>query len=386
LNPLWAYKPEDTVFFADPAIAGKRVFAAGCQADLGGYTGLLTCLDFDTGKALWQVAQSDDEPLRPFFSSPSVTPDGKYVIIGQGLHQDRDCSLLCYQAQTGKPVWAVKTPLHIESSPAIFGDLAVVGAGAIEGNDGKAVGNPGFVMGVRISDGKMIWKQAVNDPESSPVIDQTGMVFIGSGCNGQAVVAIRSESDEVLQQRKLERLAWRTEVGQPMLGPITLAGEMVIAAGGNGDMVHSSRQPQGLVVALDRQTGKILWQTSLADAVLGAVGYRDGIMVCPVRNGEVVALAASDGHILWRAHVSGSAPVLAGCIVTADRTYAVSNDGYLVAFATGDGKVLEKVYLNDQGKPGTGLSMSSPQIIDNRIVVGTETGGLRCLQGSGGDQ
>jgi outer membrane protein assembly factor BamB len=384
LTPSWSYKPEATLFLGAPAIAGKRLYVAGCQSDLGGYTGLFACLDRDTGKPLWESAQVGSDPLRPFFSSPAVTADGKYVVIGQGLHQDRDCSLLCFEAATGRQVWAVKTTLHLESSPAIHEDIAVVGAGAIEGADGKPVGDPGFVLGVRISDGKLLWKQPVNDPESSPAIDENGMVFIGSGCNGQAVVAIRSGSDEELRQDKLERVAWRTPVAYPMLAPITLASNVVIAAGGNGDMVHSGQNPQGLVVALNRADGKILWQTKLDDAVLGAVAFQDGKMVCPVRNGEVVALAVSDGHVLWRTRVSGKAPVLCGCAVTSDRAYAVSNDGYLAALATTDGKVLEKLYLNDQGQPGTGLSISSPQVVDNRIIVGSETGGLRCLRGSGG--
>ena len=384
LKALWSFKPEGTLFFGVPAVVGKRIYAAGCQVDLGAYTGLLACLDFDTGKPLWQTTQNGNEPLRPFFSSPAVTPDGKYLVIGQGLHQDRDCSLLCFDTATGQQVWAVKTPLHVESSPVIFGDMAVVGAGAIEGDDGKAIGDPGFVLAVRISDGKLLWKQPVNDPESSPAIDESGLVLIGSGCNGQAVVAIRSQPGEELQKAKLDRIAWRTAAPQPMLAPVTLAGNLVIAAGGNGDMVHSGHNPQGLVMALDRQTGKIVWQSSLDDAVLGGIAFQDGILICPVRSGEVVALAVGDGHVLWRPRVSGNAPVLTGCAVTKDRAYAVSSDGYLAALATGDGKVLEKVYLNDQSQPGTGLSLSSPQVMDDRIIVGSETGGLRCLQGTGG--
>jgi outer membrane protein assembly factor BamB len=383
LTPVWSYKPEGTLFLGAPAIVGKRLYVAGCQSDLGGYTGLFACLDLETGKPLWETTQIGSDPLRPFFSSPAVTADGKFVVIGQGLHQDRDCSLLCFNAATGRQVWAVKTPLHLESSPAIRGDIAVIGAGAIEGADGKASGDPGFVLGVRISDGKLLWKQAVNDPESSPAIDEHGMVYIGSGCNGQAVVAIRSGSDEELQQQKLERVAWRTPVAYPMLAPITLVSNAVIASGGNGDMVHSGQNPQGLVVALSRADGSILWQTKLEDAVLGAVAFQDQRLVCPVRNGEVVALAIGDGHILWRARVSGNAPVLCGCAVTHERACAVSNDGYLAALATTDGKILEKLYLNDQGQPGTGLSITSPQVVDNRIIVGSETGGLRCLQGSG---
>ncbi|MCX5644372.1 MAG: PQQ-binding-like beta-propeller repeat protein [Phycisphaerae bacterium] len=153
LSPLWSFCPEDTMFLGTPAVAGNRIFAAGCQAELGSYTGLLACLDSETGKPLWQISEIKGEPLRAFFSSPVVTGDGKYLVIGQGLHEDRDCSLLCFEATTGQLRWAVKTPLHIESSPAIFGDMAVVGAGAVESKDGKPVGDPGYCLAVRISDG-----------------------------------------------------------------------------------------------------------------------------------------------------------------------------------------------------------------------------------------
>ena len=61
------------MFLSGPAVAGKRVFAAGCQTDLGGYTGLLACIDSETGKPLWQVTQVAGEDLRPFFSSPALT-------------------------------------------------------------------------------------------------------------------------------------------------------------------------------------------------------------------------------------------------------------------------------------------------------------------------
>ena len=246
LIPAWSFKPEGALFFGEPAIARKRIYAAACQADLGAYTGLLTCLDLDTGKPLWQITDDANGPLRPFFSSPALSKDGKFLVIGQGLHQDRDCSLLCYDTATGKQVWAAKTPLHVESSPAVFGDIAVVGAGAIEGENGMAVGDPGFVLAVHIPDGKILWKQPVNDPESSPAIDENGIVYIGSGCNGQAVVALRSDTDEKLHEKKLNRVVWKTGVGEPMLAPITLAGQMVIAAGGNGEHGPFRKQPPGI--------------------------------------------------------------------------------------------------------------------------------------------
>jgi outer membrane protein assembly factor BamB len=384
LTPLWRFCPEDTMFLGTPAVVGNSVFAAGCRTDLGGYTGLLVCLDRETGKRLWQVAQIKGEPLRPFFSSPAVTEDGRYLVIGQGLHQDRDCSLLCFDATTGRLRWAVPTALHIESSPAIFGDVAVVGAGAVEGRDGKPVGDPGYCLAVRISDGKELWRQPVNDPESSPAVDESGVVYIGSGFNGSAVVAIRSESDERLRAKNLERIAWRTSVAQPIPGPILLAGDAVVAGGGNSDLVHSNRNARGLVVALDRRTGAILWQTPFDDAVLGGIACGHDTLFCPVRTGEVVALALEDGRTLWRTRISGNSPVLGGCAFAAARVYAVSSDGYLAVLAAGDGRVLEKTCLNDQAKPGTGLTLSTPRIVGGRVIVGSETGGLRCFLESGG--
>ena len=305
-------------------------------------------------------------------------------MIGQGLHSDRDCSLLCFDATTGQFRWAVKTPLHVESSPALLGNMAVVGAGAIEGQDGKAVGDPGYVVAVRIEDGKELWRQPINDPESSPAIDNDGTVYIGSGCNGNAVVAIRSESDEQLRAKKLPRVAWQTPVAQPVLGAVTLAGDLVVAGAGNGDVVHSSRNAEGLVVALDRKTGAIRWQTPLGDAVLGTIAFRDGVLICPSRTGEVTALAVGDGRVLWRTRISGHAPVLAGCAFTGRRVYAVSSDGYLAVVDSQEGKVLETTYLNDRAKPGSGLTLSPPQVFGGRVLVGSETGGLHCLLGSEG--
>jgi outer membrane protein assembly factor BamB len=382
----WSYNPADSevMFLSSPLVAGNRVYAAGCQVSAGGLIGVLTCLDSSSnGAVVWQKTDGGDEPLRPFFSSPALSKDGKYLIVGEGLHEDHDCSLLCFDAATGDLRWRAKTPLHVESSPAIFGDIAVVGAGAIEDASHRATGDPGFVFAVRISDGTILWRQPVNDPESSPAIDEQGIVYIGSGFNGNAVVALRSESDEDLRAKKLNRILWRTKIAYPATGTITLADDLVIAGAGNSDYVNADPHPQGVVVALDRKTGLPRWEAKLDDAVLGAIAHYEDKLICPCRSGEVIALNIADGKMIWHTPVNGHSPVLAGCVLDGSDVYAVSSDGYLARLDARTGKIIGQLRnINDPAKPSTGKTMSTPREVGGRLFVGTETGGLRCLLGA----
>ncbi|HEX2972781.1 MAG TPA: PQQ-binding-like beta-propeller repeat protein [Tepidisphaeraceae bacterium] len=321
-------------------------------------------------------------PLKPFFSSPALTIDGKYLLIGQGLHFDADCHLLCFQAATGQLRWRIATPLHIEGSPAIHGDMVVAGAGAIEDENHKPKTDPGFVLAVRISDGQELWRYRLADPESSPAISPDGIVFIGSGFQGNALVALRSETDPQLQKKNLDRLLWRTPLPYPITGAVTLVDDLVIVGGGNGDYITSAPNPAGLVAALDARTGQVRWQTQLEDSVLGAIAAADGKLFAPVCSGQVIALNQSDGKILWRQCVSGKAPIAAGPALAKGYVYAVSKDGYLAILDAQTGKLLERHNLNAEGMPGqSGLSLSSPTVGGGRLFVGSETGGLRCFAG-----
>lgn len=383
LKPLWSYNIDGAMFLSSPLVVGGRVYGASCIMDpIAGNFGTFFCLDAVSGKPLWTTPE--EENLKPFFSSPALSADGKYLVVGQGLHDDKDSSLLCFEAETGKLHWRVQTPLHIEGSPAILGDMVVAGAGAIEGPDHKPLGDPGFVVAVRISDGKELWRYAVKDPESSPAIGTDGTVYIGSGFNGNAVVALRSASDEELKQKNLPRQIWQTPAPYPVTGAVTLIDDLVIVGGGNGDYVYANPNPAGVVMALDAKTGQVRWQSRTSDAVLGAVAGREGKLICPVRNGEVIALRLADGQPLWGepARISGKAPVLAAPVLAGRYVYAVSKDGYLGIINLEDGKVIERHYINDENKPAAmGLTLSSPMVAGSRVFVGSETGGLRCLAG-----
>lgn len=396
LTPTWSFYAQDernAMALSSPAVRNGMIYGTSCYLSRPSSFGTIFCLDATSGALQWLIDAQDaagTAPFKGFFSSPAISADGRFLIVGQGLHLDFDSDLVCVDTANGGVHWIASTSLHIESSPAIEGDMVVVGVGAVEqGNDHRpqgaldGPGNPGFVLGMRISDGVELFRAPVIDPEGSPVLID-GICYIGSGVNGNAVVALRTGTDAVLQAANQSREVWRTATPFPATGAVSVVGDLVIVGIGKGDFVSAAAEPEGRVVALDRTTGAVRWQTSVPDAVLGPIGIHGDLAVVPVRNGEVIAMSIKDkGRISWRSAVHGTAPVLAGPVVTETLVYAVSNDGYLAIFDARDGKMLERSYINAQGRPGEmGLSTSAPVVSDGRLYVGSETGGLRCFTGS----
>lgn len=373
-------------YLADAAIHGDRIFAAGCLQDVSGLCGSLSCID-SRGKVIWNVTKLEKDSLKGFFSSPSISADGRSLLIGQGLHTDKDCSLLCFDTDSGKLRWQTRVPLnHIEGSPAIHGDMVVVGAGAIEKDDGSPPRDgTGVVIAVRISTGEKLWECNVIDPESSPAIGDDGTVYIGSGVGGNAVVALRPQSDDELKASGTPRVLWSRPLDYPAVSAVTIAGDKLLIGTGRGDFVKAAAQPAGEVVCLELKTGTVVWQTLLDDVVLGAIAVSQRMAFAPVRSGEIVALDLESGGIRWRQQVSDTAaPVLASPAVAANVVYAVANDGTLALFDRDSGKPLDQKYqVNAAAAPGVeGLSCSSPIIAGGQLYVGSETGGLRCFVGS----
>lgn len=372
LKTLWTYAPADTMFLSTPAVAGDRIYVAGCVADLGSYTGLLACLDAGTGRVIWEATEAAGEPLMALFSSPAVSADGQSVVIGQGFHTDKNCNLLCFDTANGKLRWQAKSTEHIESSPAIRGDFVVVGVGAIEDKAGRPTGNPGHALAVKLSTGDVLWRHPVIDAESSPAIGDDGTVYIGSGLNGRAIVAINADGTE----------KWRTPLENNCTATITLADGLVIAGSGNGDFAHSGADARGAAVALDMATGKLRWKAEFADTILGPVAVRDGLAIAPIRTGELVAIDVATGQIKWKTEISRASPMLAGAAVSGDRVYALAADATLAVIDRSTGQALEKHAMANPAKPGEGLSSAAPQLANGRLYVASETGGVKCLVGT----
>ena len=373
LRPVWEFKPPGASFLSTPILANGRIYAASCVVDVGGTFGSIFCLDAATGQPIWHVDKIGEQDLKAFFSSPALSADGKFLVIGEGLHFDTDCHLICLYADTGKLHWKIDAPKnHIESSPAIRGDLVVVGAGAIERANHFPVESPGYVFAVGISDGQIRWRSDIVDPESSPAIALDGTTYIGSGINGCALIALDANGAHL----------WKTATPYPATGAVLLSNDLIVIGTGRGNFVNADPHPAGAVLAFEPSTGQIRWHTELPDAVLGNLAIVEGRAFCPVRDGTVVALDAKSGAKIWGQQIS-HAPVLAGIASSGDCVYAVSSDGFLAVLDSKTGRLLEKHSLNDEANPGRqNLGLSAPLLRNGRVFVGSETGGLRCFVGT----
>jgi outer membrane protein assembly factor BamB len=377
LTQEWTHKDPFAMVLSSPLVADGAVYVADCVLDPLGSIGSIYCVDAATGEIRWRTR--DDAGFKGFFSSPALSADRKLLVIGQGLHYDVDSSLVCVETLTGRLKWTVQTPLHIEGSPAIAGNIVVAGAGAVEGPapDYEPKGNPGYVFAVDLQSGEELWRYDLADPESSPVIID-GIAYIGSGYNGKAVAALKIAPQDELDG---ERLVWKTDTPFPATGAVTAAGDMVLIGCGNGNFVESAPDPEGAVIALDRTSGKVRWQKTTSDAVLASIAVCDGVAYCPVRDGKLLALDIDNGgKVLWEVDAGDGKPLLTGPAVTEKTIYVVRNDGYLIVLDRESGEVLEDDhYVNAPDRPGQmGLCVSSPFVANGAVYIGSETGGLQC--------
>jgi outer membrane protein assembly factor BamB len=323
------------------------------------------------------------------------------VITGQGLHDDANCALLCIDvaatARTAagdgaaRTAWAVPTPLHLESSPALFAvggrERVVIGAGAIEGPDKKPLSHPGFALCVDVATGRELWRYDVADPEAVPVVDAAGRVYLGSGLNGNAVVALRSETDEELRAKSLPRLLWRKETRHPATGDLALAraatvGDLLLLGAGNGDYIHSDPAPAGEVLVLDPENGNVRWSRPLPDTVLGRLCVARDLVIAPCRDGRAYALDLATGAVRWNARVSESetVPLLAGVVSDGTYAFAVAADGTLAVLELNSGDLIERRKLADPAKVSQNYTMAAPLLVEKTLYVPTETTGLHAFR------
>jgi outer membrane protein assembly factor BamB len=347
---LWSFSDPDARLAdlsSSPAVVGSRVYVASAQASVFDTSGMVYCLDGNTGKRVWQF-----QTMKQGFSSPAVVKGRVYV--GEGLHFDTGCALYCLDAATGNQLWATKTKSHTEGSPAVVGNRLYAGAG----DDG--------IYCLDTAGGKVIWHRPGMHSDASPAV-ANGRVYLGTGYGKLRAMALNAATGATV---------WETPCDLAVWGPPAVVDGKVYFGIGNGDFGKSAANPMGGVWCLDAATGKPLWRRNLPDAVITAVLVAGGRAVAGCRDGRVYALEAATGNPVWSA--SGGGPVVASPAADARCVYAVGANGGLTALDWETGKPVWVQDLAVHTAPDVQV-YSSPALAGGRLYLGTNRGKLFCV-------
>ena len=173
-------------------------------------------------------------------------------------------------------------------------------------------------------------------------------------------------------EAKLVRL-WRAKVGRGLGRKYLRLRPAVLA-----DRIYAA-DAYGSVVALNRFSGKRVWQASVGEPdegpfyefwdrrdpafVTGGIGTGGGLVLLGTTRGEVIALDAGDGTERWRAEVSSE--VLSRPTTDDDAVIAQTADGRIVALEAEDGS---QRWAYDSQVPLLTLRGTAAPVVESGLV------------------
>lgn len=137
---------------------------------------------------------------------------------------------------------------------------------------------------------------------------------------------------------------------------------------------------KGLVNALNRLNGKVLWSKKTGEAVSGGISSGHGMLLVGNTTGEVIALANADGAELWRKQIQGE-------ILSSPRT-----NGEVVAVQTMNGRIYvmdaktgDHRWFYDNPPPVLTLrGTAAPIVTENAIYAGFSNGRMMAFNPDNG--
>jgi outer membrane protein assembly factor BamB len=128
----------------------------------------------------------------------------------------------------------------------------------------------------------------------------------------------------------------------------------------------------GVVTAIKKENGQILWQSNLRHSLSSGVGIGDGLVVVANHQGDVFALNASHGKTQWQTQVAGD--IIAAPAIGDGTVIIKSVNGLITSLSTSTGTTL---WAHQQTEPTLLLrGASAPLIKDHYTLVGYANGSL----------
>ncbi|MEO2091205.1 MAG: PQQ-binding-like beta-propeller repeat protein [Gemmataceae bacterium] len=329
---VWFETADITEAFSAVAVTADRVLFGGIRRKGFESAGVLVCVDRATGKQAWVYT---DDQMKTVYSTPVVA--GGRVFVGEGLHTDQGCRMLCLDAATGQKLWEKRTTSHTEGAPAVADGKVFFSAG----DDG---------LYCLTTDGGEVWHFRGREQGlhvDSPVVVAHGRVYAGSGYQSLAAFALDAATGQPV---------WRKELTLRSFGQPLVLGDKVIYGLGTGNLSYdlstepepgraNEVRPAGAVVCLNAATGDEVWKHDLPRSVHTQLSADGRAVFAACRDGWVYALSRTDGKQLWR--FSYAQPLTTGTATAAYTrfgfgvaVYAASPTGGVYAHHPHTGKLL----------------------------------------------
>ncbi len=335
---LWATERERRrdIITGSALVTESRVFVA----DLAGS---LHAVDRQTGALVWSVVLEPDISTGAIFSSP-VEADGRIIIGTVSMPPDRGGthgflgSVVALDAWTGAEAWRVAvgsaepgsgTAIGIWSSAAVDRGRGLVYVGTGNTNRGDPTDSLGnALLAIDYRTGNVAWLyRFVNDRVDTDVdvgaapnlftVDGRDLVGVGCKCGDYAAL-----------DRETGQLVWRTSLtpGGPPGGVMTTSAFDEDAVYVHSyDFTHDPATEH--VFSLDLRDGSVRWQRVFENADWAAPGrvLVNGVLFQGTTE-ALVALDIETGDVLWQQSPGG--PIGGGVSVSSGYVLVGYNDGW----------------------------------------------------------
>jgi outer membrane protein assembly factor BamB len=337
----------------------------------------------ETGKILWNVThnglpQRVHDMACVITSTPCIDGDRAYYLSNRG-------ELCCVGTADGKVVWTLDMPqapgvykkdpndtLELAPSPIVVGDI--VYCVTANGRDWgfrkvQAPDAPSFVAVDKLT-GKVIWcsnapGKNISDgqwstPAAAAVDGKLEILFPGGD---GALYAFDARSGEQL---------WKLDCRNPLDGDKRTHDDFIVAPPlvvGETAYVSTAFDwerscPGRRLLAIDLGTHAVRWAVSPKGftGTLGPMAFAKATLYAAGNQGLVVAVDADSGKELWTRQLELEIGIYAGICFHNEKLYLTTEDGDLMILSSSTGKTLDQCRL-DAGGIGT------PIVERNRIFA-----------------
>ncbi len=335
---------------ATPALVGNKLFVFTRQAE----EEVITCLNADDGKQLWQnrypaPAVSGPASSHPGPRSTPTVAEGKVVTLGAaGI-------LSCLDAASGKLVWRKDEITTVPQfftgmSPIIVDGLCIAHLGGKDDGaiiafdlltgkekwrwtgDGPAYASPVLMtvegakqfvevteknlVSVAVTDGKLLWQIPAPSEKrfynaATPIVDGQTVIYTGQGL-GTKAVKIEKQGDKFIVKELWNNEDLGTSFNTPAL---------------KDGLLYGLEKNRGFLYAIDAKTGQTAWTDSVLHNKFGSIVDAGPVLIALSAKSQLIVFKPDRTKYseLVKYEVSGT-PVYAHPLIAGNRIYIKDED------------------------------------------------------------